>query len=550
MKTERKIIPLKSLVDGHPSPMIMVDEGGNVLHVNAVARKWLGDRSVAEVIARLDAEAESRQNDRSACSRGPRSKRLDGAQVDSFTVDEREFRLITLSNRAEEPEPCRTPWEHSRTDWQSLVDVLQEAVFVTDEKMLVTHANRAACELVGRDRGEIVGKSLYTMIHGRNRCPDYLRFLERRVGFECRVQQIEEPYLNRFLELTVSRLECSVGDCVRYILVVNDLTTKRRHEQEAHRLNTALAKSFRGITQALSDLVESRDPYTAGHSGGVAALATRIGREMGLSDEEIEGLRVCALLHDIGKASVPSSILNKPGRLSCYEWGLLQEHPRKAYESLRHIPFPWPVADVVCQHHERLDGSGYPSGLKGDEIHPWARILAVADVVDAMSKHRPYRPRLPLKEVLAEMRKGRGKLYDPAVVDAYIRLLQREGNRVMVVDDEPLMLDFLTEVLTLDGFDADGFSDPQEALEAFQQSPYPLVVTDLKMPGMSGFDLIKEIRLISPDTEVIVITGSGDKQGAVAALRLGARDFLEKPMDIKTLQMAVREALVHYHGKG
>ncbi|MCX7843973.1 MAG: HD-GYP domain-containing protein [Candidatus Bipolaricaulota bacterium] len=172
--------------------------------------------------------------------------------------------------------------------------------------------------------------------------------------------------------------------------------------------------------------MDLREPYTAGHQRRVAELACAIAQELGLSAERIQGLRVAALLHDVGKALfVPIEILSKPGKLTDLEMALIREHPRAGYEILRRVEFPWPVAEIVHQHHERLDGSGYPRGLKGEAILLEARILAVADVVEAMSSHRPYRPALGVEAALAEIREKAGKLYDPKVVEACLRVFAR-----------------------------------------------------------------------------------------------------------------------------
>ncbi|MCX7750836.1 MAG: MEDS domain-containing protein [Candidatus Bipolaricaulota bacterium] len=185
--------------------------------------------------------------------------------------------------------------------------------------------------------------------------------------------------------------------------------------EQARRASQALDE----LVEAFSTAMELRDRYTAGHQRRVAGLACAIAEELGLPAERVQGLRVAALLHDIGKALfVPIEILSKPGPLTDLEMALVREHPRAGYEVLKGVEFPWPVAEVVYQHHERLDGSGYPRGLRGEEILLEARILAVADVVEAMATHRPYRPALPLAAALAELRAHRGTLYDPAVVDA------------------------------------------------------------------------------------------------------------------------------------
>ncbi len=186
-----------------------------------------------------------------------------------------------------------------------------------------------------------------------------------------------------------------------------------------------LRARLEGTVRAVSALTDLRDPYTAGHQHNVTRLACAAAEAMRLPADRREGLRVAALLHDIGKISVPAEILAKPSELTPVEFGLIKAHPRAAYDVLRSIDFPWPVADIVLQHHELLDGSGYPQGLRGDGILLEARILAVADVVEAMCSHRPYRPALGLPAALDELRANRGVLYDSQVVDTCIGIFTR-----------------------------------------------------------------------------------------------------------------------------
>ena len=195
----------------------------------------------------------------------------------------------------------------------------------------------------------------------------------------------------------------------------------RELEQEHARLRQTLD----GIIAALTAAIELRDPYTAGHQLRVAELATAIGEEMGLCSDKIEAIRYAGLVHDIGKLAVPAEILAKPSELTAAEYAIIKSHPEQAYDILKEIDFPWPVADIVLQHHERLDGSGYPQGLKGDEIRLESRIIAVADVVEAMSSHRPYRPARGIDAALEEIRRNKGKLYDPDVVDACLAVFEK-----------------------------------------------------------------------------------------------------------------------------
>lgn len=185
---------------------------------------------------------------------------------------------------------------------------------------------------------------------------------------------------------------------------------------------TRLDASLDNTVAAIASLVELRDPYTAGHQQRVSELACAIARDMGLDENRILGLHMAGVVHDIGKIHVPAEILTNPGKLTDAEFEIIKTHPRAGYEILKGIDFPWPVADIVLQHHERLDGSGYPQGLKGEEILLEARILCVADVVDAMSSHRPYRPGFGIFPALQEVSHNKGRLYDAAAVDACLRL--------------------------------------------------------------------------------------------------------------------------------
>lgn len=187
-----------------------------------------------------------------------------------------------------------------------------------------------------------------------------------------------------------------------------------------------LQQTMEGIVHAMSLTVEARDPYTAGHQRRVADLACAIGREMGLADWQIEGLRITGLLHDVGKLAVPAEILSKPGRINQHEFSIIKTHPEIGYEILKGIEFPWPITEWILQHHERLDGSGYPFGLSNGKISLEAKVLAVADVVEAMSSHRPYRPALGINRALDEISHERGRLYDDKVVDACLNLFQTD----------------------------------------------------------------------------------------------------------------------------
>ncbi len=178
---------------------------------------------------------------------------------------------------------------------------------------------------------------------------------------------------------------------------------------------------------AILTLYEKRDPYTAVHQRRVAQLACAIAREMGLQEGQIDGIRIAGAIHDIGKVAVSMDILSKPGKLSEYEFSIIKTHTTVAFEVIRGLKFPWPIAQAIFQHHERLNGSGYPEGLRGEDIILEARGIGVADVVEAMSSHRPYRPALGIDNALEEISSQRAILYDSNVVDACLRLFAKKG---------------------------------------------------------------------------------------------------------------------------
>lgn len=198
-----------------------------------------------------------------------------------------------------------------------------------------------------------------------------------------------------------------------------------------------LERTLFASVQSLARLAEMRDPYTAGHQRRVAELAAAVGREIGLDTQAVAGVRIAGLLHDIGKLAVPAEILSRPGALSKTEQALMRQHPQFAHDVLKTIESPWPIAEIVVQHHERLDGSGYPEGLSGDRILLEARILAVADVVEAMSSHRPYRPARGLDEALREIEQNQGRLYDSDVSVACLRLFREQGHLLDATGVEP-----------------------------------------------------------------------------------------------------------------
>ncbi|HEY5993771.1 MAG TPA: HD domain-containing phosphohydrolase [Gallionellaceae bacterium] len=228
----------------------------------------------------------------------------------------------------------------------------------------------------------------------------------------------------------IKLLEEMAGDLSFGIATLHTRNELEQAIAERQRYYNQMRAGLEKAVDAIAATLEMRDPYTAGHQRRVADLATAIARELGLPDEQVQAIHLAGTVHDLGKIHIPAEILTKPGKLSDLEYRFIKTHPQAGYDILKGIDFPWPIAHMVLQHHERLDGSGYPNRLKGDDIILEARILAVADVVEAMFSNRPYRPGLGLDAALDEITRNRGKFYDAKAVDACVKLLRENGYRL------------------------------------------------------------------------------------------------------------------------
>ena len=205
-----------------------------------------------------------------------------------------------------------------------------------------------------------------------------------------------------------------------------EIDNRKRMQLEIQHNFENLKKVMDSTVQAITTTIEKRDPYTSGHQQRVADLSRAIARKIGFSENEIEGIYIAAAIHDIGKISIPAEILSKPVQLSDIELRLIQAHSETGYDILKGIKFPWPIAEIVLQHHERLNGSGYPRGLAGDDVLMAARIIGVADVVETMASHRPYRPSMGIDKALEEITQNRGVLYEPLIVDACLKIFNNK----------------------------------------------------------------------------------------------------------------------------
>jgi putative nucleotidyltransferase with HDIG domain len=230
-----------------------------------------------------------------------------------------------------------------------------------------------------------------------------------------------------WVDTTVTVMRDEEGRPVQFLGVLRNITRRKQAEEQLQDSLRKLSKTLEGTIQAIRSIVDTRDRYTAGHQQRVNELACAIAEAMGLSSEQVQAVHVAGLLHDVGKILLPTEILTKPGRLNEIEFAMVRTHPKAGYKILESIEFPWPIAKMVLQHHERMNGTGYPDGLRGEEILLEARVLAVADVVEAMSSHRPYRPALGLDKALDEIVQNKGTLYDETVADACVRVFRERG---------------------------------------------------------------------------------------------------------------------------
>jgi PAS domain S-box-containing protein len=320
----------------------------------------------------------------------------------------------------------------------------EKALRQSEERFHALFENAPVGIVIHRQGRIILANQAYLyMIGYENESEIYDRCVLEHIALECRLDAEERirqresgdvlPRMHEALGLKrdgtvfpvfVEIARFGLPDDLATVAFVSDITGVKRSEETLRESYRKLEDIFTQTVKALASITEMRDPYTAGHQVRVAQLACAIGVNMGLADEQIKTIKMAASIHDIGKTTIPAEILNKPGALNDVEMSLVQNHACSGYEILKNINFGEPVAEIVWQHHERLNGSGYPRGLDGDEIMIEARILAVADVVETMSSHRPYRPALMLEQALDEIRQQRGILYDVAVVDACLELFE------------------------------------------------------------------------------------------------------------------------------
>lgn len=329
----------------------------------------------------------------------------------------------------------------SRRQLADTIESLPDATVVVDREGRILYWNRAMVEMTGFPAADMVGKGNheYTIpFYGKRRAAllDYI--LDTSTNIDKEYSYIKREGNVWYIEAKTDKLKGreayiwaratplynTKGEVVGAVETVRDVTERKKAEDDLVRSHERLEAIFSGTVNALAVTTEKRDQYTAGHQQRVAKLACEIAREMDLPEKTIEDIKIAGTLHDIGKLYVPLDILSQPGKLSEIEYLYIKTHPTAGYDIVKSIPFDAPIAEIIIQHHERLDGSGYPKGLKGEDILLPARIIGVADVFEAMASHRPYRASLGIDRALDEIQKNAGRLYDQKVVDACVRVVQ------------------------------------------------------------------------------------------------------------------------------
>jgi PAS domain S-box-containing protein len=323
---------------------------------------------------------------------------------------------ITERKRSEEA------LRESEARLSDIIFSMADWMWEVDANGVYTYSSQKSYDYFGPSRGDVIGKTPFDLMPADEAERVAALFAEIAAN-KGPIVDLENWNLNaageRFCVLTNGvPLVDDAGNLTGYRGVDKDITERKHAEEELLRHAEQLQRTVEGAVLAMSHMVESRDPYTAGHERRVAELATAIGAEQGMAGEELDALRLAGTIHDIGKVAVPAEILSKPGRLSVVEFELIKQHSQVGFDILADVDFGRAVAEMVLQHHERLDGSGYPRGLKGEDVMAEARILAVADVVEAMSSHRPYRAALGIEAALDEVRAGAGTRYEAAAVEA------------------------------------------------------------------------------------------------------------------------------------
>ncbi|MCM8816504.1 MAG: HD domain-containing protein [Candidatus Omnitrophica bacterium] len=305
--------------------------------------------------------------------------------------------------------------------WRAIFDAIPESLCLIDDKLTILRCNSSMAELLGKSFKDIIGEKLDRFKTEIDLSGLVSQLIKKMSVGSGRVTEVINSK-NNWYEVTLHPVIEKVEKPARSLLIIRNITHLKEMERGLTETHERLKKAFHGTVNALATTIEKRDPFTAGHERRVAQIAQALAISLDMDSERVEGILVAGLLHDVGKIVVPAEILSKPGTLNSHEYNIVKSHPAAGYEILKKVEFPWPVADIVLQHHERLNGTGYPNKLTKEKIIFEARIIAVADVVEAMLSKRPYRKAKTVNQMISELQEQKGILFDEKVVDACICL--------------------------------------------------------------------------------------------------------------------------------
>lgn len=456
----REALKQAMILNALPAHIALLDHQGTIVSVNESWRRFAADNGCLAAdfgvglnyLETCDHAVGNELSEAQQCAAGIRSVLC--GEVPTFSIEypchspsEQRWFLLTVTalpdgqrsaatvmhlNITERKLTEQALWQESQRN-RAFLRNASDGVHVLDARGAAREVSDSFCSMLGYAREELIGAdgSLWNAQWSGEALQEIVArhcSTEDRAIFETRYRRKD----GSLIEVEVSGQRLQINGQPMLFYSARDVSDRNRSQKEILNYVEQLKTAFLSTVEVATVMSEMRDPYTSGHERRTGEIAAALGAELGFDSRRQEGLRVAGHLHDIGKIGVPSEILSKPGGLSATQLQLVREHAQAGYDILKGVEFPWPVAQVALQHHERMDGSGYPQGLRGEAILFEARIMAVADVVEAMSSHRPYRAALGRERALAEIERGRASAYDPRIVDACLKLF-RDENRALPV---------------------------------------------------------------------------------------------------------------------